>query len=114
MELGNLRLGTIKLPGPAGDLQRQGATAALIKELGDNYETYHAFLADRFVKIGGRPNAANYKTYEEYATAVSAAEDVVRAEIALRACRGFRRSGKRLDELPTSPLLDSADRLVAG
>lgn len=36
----------------------------------------------------------------------------MRAEIALRACRGFRQEGKKLDQLPTSRLLDSKDRLV--
>jgi hypothetical protein len=114
MELGKLRLGTVPLPGNAGDLQRQGATASLVRELGDNYDHYHAFLADRLAKLGGRPDPANYKTYAEYAKAVTAAEDVVRAEIALRACRGFRESGQSLSRLPTSALLDSRDRLLAG
>jgi hypothetical protein len=113
MELGQLRLGTVKLPGTAGELQRQRATASLVRELGDNYSKYHDALAARLAKLG-RPDPADYDTYEEYAAAWEQVEDILHAEVTLRACRGRRVHGRRLDAGPRSRLLDSNDQLMAG
>jgi hypothetical protein len=113
MDVPQLRLGTVQLPGVAGELQKQGATASLVRELGDNYETYHTFLAERLVKLGGRPDPSKYKSYDPYAASWTQVEDVVHAEVTLRACRGFRRFGTALDSLPETPLVDESDRLVA-
>lgn len=113
MEIRQLRLGGVELPDVAGDLQRRGATASLVRELGDNYEKYHAFLARRLAEVG-RPDPADYETFEEYAAAWTVAEDIVHAEVTLRACHGFRRFGKGLDAPASSKLVDDNDRLVAG
>jgi hypothetical protein len=79
--------------------------------LGDNYDKYHAFLADHLASLG-RPVVSDYKTVEEYARAWTAVEDVVHAEVTIRACRGFRRSGTPLDAPPSSPLIEPGDRLA--
>jgi hypothetical protein len=111
MELGQLRLGKLELPGAAGQLQRERATASLVRELGDNYSKYHAFLAARLAKLG-RPDPADYETYEAYAAAWGEVEDVIHAELTLRRCRGMRKRRGRLDAAPTSPLIDEKDRLL--
>lgn len=112
MDLTEPRLGNLVLPGRAGELQGQKATASLVRELGDNYPVYHSFLADRLAELG-RPNPEDYKTFEAFAAAWALREEVVHAEVTLRKCRGFRLEGERLDAPPKSPLIDEDDQLVS-
>jgi hypothetical protein len=115
MKIANLNIHRLQLPERAGELQRQGATAALVKELGDNYERYHAFLAEIAQRFDGPPDPARYATREEYLDACVLAQDVVRGEAILRVCRDFRRRGAPLDASvnPGSRLYDNDYRLLA-
>jgi hypothetical protein len=103
----------VVFPGRAGQLQMAGAKAALVVELGDNYPTYHNFLATELAKLG-RPHPKDYPDYDSYITVYAKAQTIVIAEAFLRNCRAYRRDGASLDApLDTStPLLDANDRLV--
>jgi hypothetical protein len=107
----------LRLPGRAGELQDVGATASLVRELGDNYSTYHQHLATELARLGGRPDPADYRDdFEGYCEAYSAARDVVLAEVALRSARAFRKLGGHLADPPPldePPLVDRNDRLVS-
>lgn len=115
MKIANLNIHRLELPDRAGDLQRQGATAALVRELGDNYERYHGFLAEMAERIGGPPDPARFASREEYLAACVIAQDVVRGEAILRVCRDHRRHGKPLDAAvdPGTRLYDDDYRLLA-
>lgn len=114
MRVGNLDLGRVKFPGRAGEYQRARATAALVRELGDNYAQYHEFLAEQLAAFDGPPQPDDYGTFEAYAAEWSMIQNVVAAEAVLRNCRAFRRDGRRLDApLPASGrLIDENHRLV--
>jgi hypothetical protein len=119
MALEHLRLSEIAFPGRAGEHQRAGATASVVRELGDNYRTYNRFLADRLATEiaelgGGLPDPARFDTVESYAKAWGRLELIVYLEVSLRRCRAFRRGEGRLDSAPdaTVPLFDDAYRLV--
>jgi hypothetical protein len=114
IEIGSLPL-RVDLPGRAGRLQTQGSTAALVRELGDNYATYHAFLANRLVQLGGRPAPEEFRDGDDFYAAVAAVQDVVKAEAILRICRNYRLYGGSLQTSvdPSVPLVDNADRLVS-
>lgn len=100
MEIGPLDLRDVRLPGAAGDLQAAGAKASLIKELGDNYARYHAFLSEEWRKLGSLPDPTKFEDFSSYATALARFESVVHAEATLRRCEAYRRRGARL----TAPL----------
>lgn len=107
---------TLRFPHPAGKLQDIGATASLIRELGDNYGSYHAFLAQELEATGGRPEPGHYgDDFVAYYRASDHWADIVVAETLLRRCRAFRRSGRGLHEVdarePTT--LDARHRLVS-
>lgn len=108
---------TLWLPGRAGELQAAGATPSLVRELGDNYATYHRHLAAELARLGGRPDPADYRDdFEGYCDAYSAARDVVLAEFALRRARAFRKLGRHLTDPPPPdepPLVDRNNRLVS-
>ncbi len=116
MEIGGLQLRTLRFPGPAGEFQKAGATASLVRELGDSYDRYHRFLADRARRVGGRPEpeAAN-GDFAAYAQACDEARDVVVAEMMLRRCRAYRQLGRSLKDPPDTetPIYDSSYRLVS-
>jgi hypothetical protein len=112
LDIPELQVGSVKFPGIAGALQEQGSTASLVRELGDNYDHYHAFLAGELAKLE-RPEPKNFSSYDAYAAAWTKIEDIVHAEIALRGCKGFRRFGKSLNATNEAPLIDKNDRLVA-
>lgn len=109
----------LRFPGLAGELQKAGATASFVRELGDNYERYHAHLAGTLAhgleQHGGRPDPADYPEFDSFAVAWGPLEDIIRAEGLLRRCRAFRRFGDRLDTMRgfEIPLLDDNDRLVS-
>lgn len=90
-------------------LQRSSAS------LGDNYETYHAFLADAAARFGGPPQPEQFKDLDGYLDACVIAQDIVRAEAILRVCRDYRRSGAPLDAGadPAFPLYDEQYRLLS-
>jgi hypothetical protein len=95
MEIGGLRIDRVNFPGRAGELQRQEATASLVRELGDNYGTYHAYLAGELGKVG-RPQRDDFDSMDAYLEAWAVAQDLVRAEVVLRNCRAYRRTGRDL------------------
>jgi hypothetical protein len=105
----------VRFPGRAGDLQGQGAVAALIRELGDNYPQYHDFLASELTKVGGRPKPADYRgDLDGYATTSSRVQQIMIAEAVLRRCRGARQLGRPLNAPPDgTPYVDEAQRLVS-
>jgi hypothetical protein len=113
MDLPTLNLRGVSFPGRAGELQRAGSTASLVRELGDNYDRYHDFLAAELESIGSRPKPSDYASFDEYAAAWGHVEAIVHAEATLRRCQGMRQTGARLDAAldPRAPLISADDRL---
>ena len=106
--------GHVRFPDRAGALQDGRATPSLVRELGDNYQRYHAYLAEEFAQTG-IPAPEHFPDYESYWDAYVRAQAAVSAEAFLRNCYQYRRKGRALDSpVDTSvPLLDSAGRLVS-
>jgi hypothetical protein len=97
MNVGFYRMPTLELPGRAGELRAAGATAALIREFGDNYGVYHEFLAGELEKLGERPRATrDGPPSPEFVRHWRRADEIVRCEIILRACRAYRKQGRSL------------------
>lgn len=97
MNIGTITLKKVEFPGRAGELQRGNATASLVAELGDNYETYHAYLNEQLAQIGKPPVAKEYPSLTAYYDAWDRVQELVKAEHLLRNCKAFRRSGRNLD-----------------
>lgn len=99
------------MPGLAGQYQAEGATAALIAELGDNYPVYHAYLAVQLAAFGGRPSIGDFPDKDSYFTAWQRIQDILMAEAFCRSCRSYRLNGDTLgDPLDTSiPLVATPD-----
>lgn len=114
MEISIFTFKSLRFPARAGDLQDQGASASLIRELGDNYDTYHEFLANELQRFGGRPVPDDFTTAQAYLAAEAHLQEVVMAELLLRNARAFRGSGAALDAGvdPACPMVDSSDHLV--
>lgn len=115
MDLPTLDLRGIEFPGQAGEFQKRQETAALVRELGDQYATYHKYLAEALEEIGERPDPKEFRSYESFAEAWTPIEAIVHAEATLRRCRAMRKEGKRLDsglDLRT-PLIDTNDHLAS-
>lgn len=100
-------------PGRAGELQR-GSTIELIRELGDNCDTYHDALADEVERVGERPDRAAYgDDYDAFGRAARYVSELLSAEILLRRARKLRKTGSKAGlEVPEAPLVDEAHRLV--
>jgi hypothetical protein len=114
MDIPALDFRGVQFPDKAGEAQGAGATASLIRELGDNYVRYHAFLAAEVERLGGPPKPENFKSFDNYAEAWTKIEALVHAEAALRRCRGFRVLGRSLnDALDLRTPLARDDRLVS-
>jgi hypothetical protein len=116
LEIAGWRHDAISLPGRAGRLQATGATAALLAELGDNYQTYHEFLAGELARIGTPPGPEDFM--RDMTAAIKSwdyIQSVVKAEAALRVCRGARKLGRSFGDRPDTdpPLLDDQQRLVS-
>lgn len=105
----------LRFPGRAGEHQRAGASASLVRETGDNYETYHSFLAARLEGAGARPRPGDYGSIDEYLAAWALVEEIVEAEAFIRRARAFREGRGRLDapQDTSVPLVDASDRLVS-
>jgi len=107
----------LEFPDPAGSYQREKATASLVREVGDNYARYHAFLSAKLSDHGGRPDPNSYaENIAGYLDACEEVRDVLVAEMLLRRCRAFRKLGGSLDDrldLNATPLVDEAHRLVS-
>jgi hypothetical protein len=107
---------TLVWPGKAGQHQRDGASASLGRELGDNYETYHAFLKQRLETYGGRaPDPAEFDGRPgEYFAACEVLADLLRGEAHLRWCHLSRKEGRALrgDETPALPVVDAEGKLL--
>jgi hypothetical protein len=114
MNIGHIDTGALRFPGRAGRLQNEGATAALVAELGDNYARYHPFLNAEFTRLGGRPDPDAFTEAAAYLEAYERVREVAAAEALLRNCRAFRERGRALDAAldPAAPLIDEAGRLV--
>ena len=109
-----LKLHHVEFPGRAGELQREGRTTALVRELGQNYGRYHEFLATELERRLPAPTAERYPNADEYFVAWAYIQELVAAEIILRNARGHLRDGRRLDEPPdTSTPLIRDNRLVS-
>jgi hypothetical protein len=112
MELGQLRL-RVEFPDAAGAHQRARSTASLIRELGDNYDRYHAFLARALGEIGDRPEPRDYgDDLDSYARDCQRIDDLMRAEAVLRACWRYRQRGESLGSLGSEPMVDTSHRLL--
>lgn len=85
----------VDLPDTAGQLQRAGRDAALIREMGENYDSYHAYLAAQLAAVGRRPDPRNFETPDAFLEAWSQVERIVRTEVALRLARAYRVEGER-------------------
>ena len=96
MKINEIDLGSLRFPGRAGELQAAGATAALIRELGDNYATYHDFLAKRLARFGGRPKAEDFEDVQDYYDAWAEIESIVATEAFLRGVHRMRKLGQPL------------------
>lgn len=105
----------VPMPGRAGQLQAAGRSLAVISELGDNYSTYHAFLATRLERVGSRPDRRNFQDADAFLEAWAVIHRIVRSEALLRISRAARRDGTPLDFCisPSVPLVDDQDRLVS-
>lgn len=113
MDFGRLSLG-VRLPDPAGTLQRQNKTLDLISELGDNYAKYHQYLATEVAKFGGRqPEPARFPGFKEYAAQADRLLALVAAEVVVRRCRGARKFRRRLDEDDPLGLIDDRYQLIS-
>jgi hypothetical protein len=115
MRIGMLDL-DVTFGGRAGALQSAGAVpGALVKELGDNYDFYHALLAGRVSDIGGVPRFEDFDSQDAFFDRYIQVERLVRAEAILRICAAFRRSGRALDAAVPgdSRMIDERGQLVA-
>jgi hypothetical protein len=104
----------VAFPGVAGELQRRGAVIDLIRELGDNYELYHEFLAAPLA-AQKRPEPDAFGTFGAYASAWADIHAIVVAEALLRRAAAARQHGRRIDDPPDyddPPLVDQDDRLL--
>jgi hypothetical protein len=115
MDIGFHRVRNLEFPGEAGELQRVGATASLVRELGDNYAQYHDFLAAELEKLGGRPKASGEGPSPEFLAHWQRADDIIASEVVLRVCRGYRKAGRSLAAAPDldPALVDTRDRLLS-
>jgi len=118
MDIAALRLERVDFPGRAGELQRDGATASLVRELGDNYAEYHRFLSDEVRKVGGQPSPKVYRDDPGgYAAHWAQLEAIATAELVLRRALAHRKLGRPLGQAADSrkepPLFDESDRLIS-
>jgi hypothetical protein len=117
MNLNGINIRDLTFPGRAGELQAEAATAAFIREVGDNYASYNRFLAEEARRLGGSPHPDDYRPdrYEEYLRDATRARDIVAAEMVLRRARALRVEGKSLREPldRSTPVFDAAHRLIS-
>lgn len=118
MRVGLIRIARLKLPGRAGEYQRAGMTAALVAELGDNYQRYHDWLAEQLGRFDKLPEVDDYSDTSRYVDDWALIHDIVRAEAMLRVCVLFRRDRRPLNRpldftRGQTPLVDSEYRLVS-
>src|SRR3954451_12938668 len=118
MQIALLPILIVEFPDPAGQYQRDGMTASLIRELGDNYARYHGFLADKLAAFDKIPEFDDFGSSQGYLDAWALIHDILRAEAALRTCRAFRLFGTPLDQPldfahDEPPIVDENYRLVS-
>ena len=122
MRLHPLTANCIEFPGRAGELERSGATAALFRELGDNYARYHAFLARELEASGGDPDPRDFRGDANgvgadpaaYGRQAALVQRLVASEVLLRRAWVNRRHGRPLGDPLTDfpPPFDADGRLV--
>jgi len=104
--------------GRAGELNRAGASASLIAELGDNYATYHAEIEADWKRLGGLPDPKAFRGLDglvEYSHAYARMQHLAYAEIFLRRAYGHRRLGRRIADAPSfgPDLVDESGALTS-
>ncbi len=115
MAVAYLRANCVEFPGRAGEFQRAGATAGLIRELGDNYSRYHEYLQGRLEEMGGDPDPKEFADDPtEYGRRSDTVQRIVASEILLRRARAQRQQGRELSDplLDHPPVWDAEHRLV--
>ena len=122
MQVNPLTAGCLEFPGRAGELQRDGATAALLRELGDNYARYHAFLRRELDQSGGDPAPRAYRGGVDgigadpaaYGRQAAKLQRIVASEILLRRGWANRQQGRSLNDTlhDFPPPFDADYRLV--
>jgi hypothetical protein len=116
IEIGGIVLAKLRFPDPAGKYQDAGDKLALAKELGANYDRYHAYLQDEVAKLPQlRPDRRAYRDATSFLQANEWSEEIVKAEVLLRKCRAFQQSGTRLamQDQSNVPVVDGKDNLVS-
>jgi hypothetical protein len=116
MQIANVYLSKFVFPGTGGELQQNGGTAELVRELGGNYARYHEFLRQEIDLADRFPERNNYDSMDSYLEAWAHLQDLVKAEALLRNCRAHLMHGRALDAAidPTlSPLVDNDRRLLS-
>lgn len=112
MNITALTLKELELPGEAGRLYRAGAIPSLVRELGDNYQRYHDFLAAELEQGPKRPDPDDYSSIDDYLVACRRVQEIVLSESFLRSCVEYRR-GRPFARVRSVALIDDSDRLVA-
>lgn len=80
-----------QLPGRAGELILQGNQDALIIELGDKYDVYHAAFDKALLEMGGRPDPEEYEgDFERYGVDCARVGEILSAEVAARLAAAVR------------------------
>jgi hypothetical protein len=105
----------VTFPGVAGDLQRQGDSRAVDRELGRSYAIYNRFLAEQLRDLRSEPDPADYDDVDSYARACDRLLQLLRAEMWLREAHA-RTQGRRFaesDESRTVSLVDTELRLLS-
>jgi len=97
--------------GRADELRSKRAGAALVSELGRNYDAYHEELAETAASLG-RPQPENYTTLQEYLEAWARIQAVVRAENLLRVARIVASGGRPPQPADSPPLVSADERLL--
>jgi hypothetical protein len=102
----------VRFPDPAGGMQDAGRIAELIRELGDNYDHYHEYLAAEVERCGsGPPDPLQWRgRYEEFCKRGAYANELFVAESMLRAFAAHRGASDMLDG---APLADERHRLFS-
>ena len=101
-----------RFPGAAGRLQDADEKLGLIRELGDNYATYHDALRQAWADGGKRPDPADYEgRFAEFQAANQAQNEILEAERALRLCTLLRQGSKKYDDIFAVPVVDGDEGL---
>jgi len=90
-------------------------SVALLRELGDNYETYHLYLAAELAKRQEPASLVQPSQMEQYLGEWSEIQALLEAESTFRFCRRYRLTGRTApdDAERMIPLVDRSRQLVS-